>query len=1147
MKCDLPRLAALMAGVLFLLSAVGCGGNDSIESDSTVGTESASTSDPTTGTDSNTDTESDSASDSESESENSTSGMVLDAHTLVADESGVTLDFSVAVVDAPAEARSIMLLLSDSNGEISRETLQTFQDKMSVTLACPADRVEGELTLSVIAVVDGETTDELTLKLKNKLPQLTPDGVRCVVHAMTLEEKANLVTGNPNLSKKGASGGTYPIERLGVPATLFMDGTAGIRYSQSVWYPSVINVSSSWDPALATRVGEALGKDALAHGFDIVLAPGINIQKNVLCGRNFEYASEDPVLAGLMIAPYVNGIESTGAGTALKHYAVNNQESARGSVSANLTERALREIYLKGFGIVVADAQPMTIMSSYNRVNGIYSAVNGDLINGILRQEFGFAGMVMSDWGAGGEIQDKIIAGNDINMPGWEDDVQNVTAAIQTGVLSDTALNAACYHILTMVVNSATAQGVSMNTSVNFRDHVTVSADAATDGMVLLRNQENTLPLNEQTTLAVFGNASVRTFFGGFGAASVTPQSSVSIVKGLEAHKYLRVVNASNSPFVGCAEHDAFDDSKDVEVTEAYAIDMADMADVAVIVIGRNSIEGTDSPAGKGGFRLNDTEAAMIERVSNAFHNAGKRVIVLLNTGSPIEVASWRDSVDAILWIGYPGQAAGTAVARVLTGEVNPSAKTTITWPLSYSDAPDSRYFPGSAENVTYYDDIYVGYRYYDTFGVSVAYPFGYGLSYTTFAYSDYTLTENPDGTRTASVTVKNTGDVAGREVVQVYVSKPETLQEQATRELCGFAKTTLLDPGESETVTILVRPEAVSTYDTKESRWVLDAGTYTYAVGSSVETLHGEKQVTVGSTQTLLEVENRCTPQKEFDYIQKETYRVPDENGVNLLLEKPITSNFDEEKYVASHAVDGDYVTRWSGLGLDASQTHHILDIDLGQMTAIGVFRIYWESISAPFSVLYSTDGQNYTTLGTYLDDGTRRTELNFYGAEARFIRILIQRSGQYVSIYEMEAFAATEADIEAGKNAPEDEQKENLALGKPVTVSGVEGNHAAEYAVDGDITTRWSSLPSGEGWLLLDLGTVTDIGAIELLLESAWVPFCVEYSVDGETYATLYEADKDELRVQCVDLAIKARYIRVRRDGSNWFSIYDLFVYGI
>ncbi len=1069
------------------------------------------------------------------------------AKTLTAVDGGVTLVFEADTV-GPAESRSIVLVLSDMTGEISRTTPAFAIGEQSITLSCPADRISGELTLTVTATVDGTVTDELILQMKNKLPQLTPDGVRCVVAAMTDEEKAHLVVGTYEVNDRNISGGTYAIERLGVPATLCMDGTAGVRYNQSVWYPAVINVSSSWDTDLAYRVGVALGQDTLAHGFDIVLAPGINIQKNVLGGRNFEYASEDPILSGLMIAPYVNGIESTGAGTSLKHFAANNQETARGGISSNVTERALREIYLKGFGIVVKDAQPMTIMSSYNKINGTQTAADRDLLTGILREEFGFDGYVMSDWGAGGSMVEKVNAGNDINMPGTDGDAPAVLAGLQSGAISEDALNACCYHILDMVAESATYKGLEMNTQVNFRDNGTVATDAAADSLVLLQNKNAALPLSDGSKVAVFGNSAVKTFFGGYGSAGVSPKQSVSVLDGLSRANGLTVVNQNGNPFLGCAEHDADDASKDVEVTEAYAAEMAASADVAIIVIGRNSVEGKDRRNLKGDFLLNDTESSMIDRLSTAFRAKGKKVVVLLNTGSPIEVVSWQEKVDAILWIGYPGQGAGTAVARVLTGEVNPSGKTTISWPKTYNATPAALSFPGSATEVVYYEDIYVGYRYYETFDVDVAYPFGYGLSYTTFAYSDFRMTTAADGTPTATVTVKNTGQVAGREVVQLYVTKPETLQEQAAIELCGFAKTALLAPGESETVTITVRKEALMTYDTEASRWVLDSGLYTYRIGASSAGPHSKTDLVRDQLTVVQDVENRCQPHKKFDYIQKATYEVPDlsDDRVNLLLGKPITSNYDESgELTANFAVDGDYVSRWSGLGLE-DEPYHLLDIDLGAEYAIGEFNIIWESIHAPHSILYSTDGEQYTEYDTYLDDGSMRTLTNLYGAKARYIRVRILRSGQFTSIFEIEAYEATEADIEAGKNPDVEIPKTNLALQKPVTVSGTEGAYVAANAVDGNVSTRWGSDPNGEGWIVVDLEAVVAISRIHVMLESAWVPYFVEYSVDGENYTKLCDLPADALMVDEKDLAIEARYVRIRRDGSNWFSIYEIEVFG-
>ncbi len=1116
--------AAVLATLLVALSLVGCRSTNPTEQP---GTEPATSPATTPDTNAGTDTPPD---------EPDLSSVALTATALAVGDDGLTLTLHA---DTPAlgdDEISLAVILGDADGEIARATPALVSGEIGATLACPADRLGGELTLTVSIPAD-ESAPTLTLKLKNKLPQLTADGIELVIAAMTLEEKAHLVTGNRDLGKAGASGGTYPIPRLGVPMTLCMDGPAGIRYDQSVWYPSVANVTSSWDTALATRVGESLGEDALAHGFDIVLAPGANIQKNVVGGRNFEYASEDPILTGLMIAPYVNGIESTGAGTALKHYAANNQETARSSVSANVTERALREIYLKGFGIVVKDAQPMTVMSSYNRINGTYSAVNSDLLTGILREEFGFEGMVMSDWGAQGAIADKVNAGNDINMPGTDDDPDAIMEAYRSGYVTDASLNAACRNILTMVAASATAQGVKMNTRVDYRGHGEIATDAATKGMVLLQNDSAALPLAGGTKVAVFGAGAADTVFGGSGSGGVTPMQSTNILTGLTAADGLTVVNAAAHPL------------EDAMVTATYAAEMAAAADVAVVVISRGSAEGADNSIGQGAFLLSDAEAAMIERLSNAFHEKGGHVVVLLNTGSPIEVVSWRESVDAILWVGYPGQGAGTAVARVLTGAVNPSGKTTITWPATYASTPYATTFPGSAMDVTYYEDIYVGYRYYTTFDVEVAYPFGYGLSYTTFTYSDYAVEKNSDGTVTATVTVKNTGKVAGREVVELYVSKPETLQEQAALELCGFAKTATLAPGESETVTITVREEALTTYDTAGSRWVIPDGSYTYSIAASVADIRGEKtvNVTANEARTVQDVENRCVPRTELDYIQKATYGVPDgeDTRVSLAKGKPVTSNYDEAGYPAAQAVDGDPITRWSGLGLSTG-TYHTLTIDLEEVCAIGEFRILWESIYAPFVISTSTDGKTYTTFGEYLHDGTMRTEINLFGTEARYVRIEVARSGNYISIYEVEMFEATEADIEAGKDRPVEVLKPNIAVGKPVTVSSVEGDYVAANAVDGDFATRWSAPSTGEGWILLDLEEATPITGLHIIFESSWEAYTVEYSADGEIYTSIYEGMPNETVVKLTDLSIgSARYIRVRRNAPNWFSIYEIMVY--
>ena len=1061
---------------------------------------------------------------------------------LSAADGKVTLNLYVDIKEEGLTG-NVTLALLDKDTDITRVTLKA-AGEVTVELDCPADKLMGDLILAGAVTSPGEDIlDEMTLKLKNGLPQLTPDGVRCVIAAMTAEEKAHLVTGIQTPVKQGASGGTYPIDRLGVPSITVNDGPAGVRYNTSVWYPSVHNLTASWDPALISTVGQSIGEDSLALGIDIVLGPGMNIQKNVLCGRNFEYCSEDPLLTALMSAAYVNGMQSSGAGACIKHYAANNQESARGSTSANVTERALREIYLKAFGMVVADSDPMTVMSSYNRLNGTYTSVSYDLLTGILRDEFGFDGFVMSDWGSNGTIADKVMAGNDVNMPGYETDPADVLAAYEAGRISEAALNACCYNVLTVVTESPTFKGMIMNTRVNAKEHNQVAANAAADTIILLQNTDSALPLAANTSVAVFGNGAYKTVFGGAGSGGVTANTTVSIMDGVRKASGLSLYNGQNNPFKDCDYHDAMDPSKDVEVTEAYAREMAEGADVALIVISRGSSEGEDRAVIKGDFLLNDTEAAMISRVSETFHAKGKKVIVALNMGSPMEVVSWQDQVDAILYVGYAGQGTGTALASVLTGEVNPSAKTAMTWPLSYDSTPAADYFPGSAVDVTYYEDIYVGYRYYTTFGVDVAYPFGFGLSYTTFAYSNFAIKQNANGTLTATVTVTNTGSVAGREVVQLYVTKPETLQEQAKLELCTFGKTALLEPGASETLTMTVRVEALETYDTENSRWVLDQGTYTLSLGSSSAHLTETATFTLSELTVLQDVENRCTPDCEFDYIRKDTYEVPDpaDRKENLALGKPTSSNYDENDSLTSdRAVDGSTTTRWSGLGL--STGNHSWQVDLGQVYAIGEVKIAWESMSAPYTLLLSEDGNTFTPYKTYANDGTMVTDVNLHGAKARFLRVEIPRSG-YVSIFEFRAFEATPEDIAAGE---EEAARVNLAVGKPVTSTAHESPYVKENAVDGDITTRWGSLPTGEAWLEVNLESVQAISGIEVHLEAAWVPYRIEYSTDGVHYETLRACNKDELLVMAENLDIEARYIRLWREGENWFSVYEVFVYG-
>ncbi|MBQ7378618.1 MAG: glycoside hydrolase family 3 C-terminal domain-containing protein [Clostridia bacterium] len=1037
---------------------------------------------------------------------------------------------------------NISCTLSKDGSVLAEQTAAAKQGAMEIALACPQEQLQDALTITVNATDANDlAATSLSLPIKGGLVQLSADTIDCVVAAMTLEEKAHMVTGTGDALLLGASGSTYPIERLGIPSVTVNDGPAGLRYETTIWYPSVINVSSSWDADLASQIGTAMGKDCLVKEIDVILAPGMNIQKNVLGGRNFEYCSEDPILTAYIATAYTLGIQSTGVGVSLKHFAANNQEIARSSVSANVTERALREIYLKAFGMTVRDADPYTIMSCYNLVNGTRVAVSYDLLTTYLRGECGFDGMVMSDWGSGGTVVEKVNAGNDINMPGNADDPALIIAAAEDGTLNLAMLDKACANVLGLVVKSPVFTDPEHGRSIDYIDHGNLAAEVAAQTMVLLQN-DGTLPLAGEQTLAIFGNGAYATVYGGAGSGSVTAKKPVSIAEGLNKSDAFSVYDFKSNPFKNAPEHSALDPALDIEVTEAYAAECAEAADTAVIVISRGSTEGADRHEGAGDFLLNKTEAEMIERVSTAFHAKGKRVVVLLNTGSPIETLSWQESVDAILWTGYAGERIGTAVAEVLCGNVNPAAKTTITWPATYFSTPASQYFPGTNTDTCYYEDVYVGYRYYSTFDVDVAYPFGYGLSYTTFDYSDFDVQKQADGTLIATCTVTNTGKAAGREIVQLYVSKPETLMEQSALELAGFAKTATLQPGESENVSIVVTTDALESYDTAGSRYVIDGGEYVFSLAASAADIKETKNVVLDPA-VLRDVTNIAAPDCEFDYIQKHSYTVPQPKPQkeNLALGKTAFDNGHEsDSLIADYAVDGIAATRWSGLG--CSESVHVLGVDLGKVYEIGEISILWESLFAPFTVSVSEDGNTYTQMGVYTQDAmTGACSLNLYGQRARYIKLSIPK-GNFVSIYELCVHEATEQDK---AERPEAVVKPNLAMNKPITATAHEGAYLAKYAADGNMETRWGSLPSGQAWLQVDLEKVAHIDTLTLILESAWVPYRIEVSTDGENYTTIYNGQKDELFLTLTDLDIDAHYVRLWRDGENWFSIIELEIY--
>jgi beta-glucosidase len=755
------------------------------------------------------------------------------------------------------------------------------------------------LTLAALLLVPIASADA------QQRPQLGRSSTANVIDAMTVEEKVKLLVGmGLNLGAMlpdtgalgqalaafaealpapppealevpekvmGTSGRTHALPELGIPSLTLTDGPAGVRVapmrpgSNRTYYATAFPVAtltaSSWDTELLRTVGEAFGEELREYGVDILLAPGMNIHRNPLGGRNFEYYSEDPVLSGKLAAAFVNGLESEGVGATLKHFVANNQEFNRQQLNTIVSERALREIYLRGFEIAVREAQPWAIMSSYNLINGTWTPESRGLLTTILRGEWGFEGFVMTDWWGGNDPVAMMNAGNDVLMPGTADQLDAITAAVANGMLSEAQLDENVARLLGVIQESPTFKGYEYSDQPDLAAHAEVARRAAAEGMVLLRNEGRALPLRPSATIALFGNTSYELIVGGTGSGEVLEAYVVSLDAGLEDAGYVvepslgeayrtfiaeqRAQQPPAIPLLGPAQH-----IPEMGVDADRAAQAARAADVAVITLGRQSGEGSDR--NESDFTLSDTEQSLIESVCSAFHAAGKKVVVVMNVAGVIEMASWRDEADAILLAWQPGQEGGNAIADVLRGTVNPSGKLPMTFPMAYADVPSADNFPGRLlpdqeapaeasmisgmpSEVTYEEGIYVGYRYYNTFGVEPAYPFGYGLSYTEFTYSDLELSANTfDGELTVTATVRNSGDTPGREVVQLYLSAPDGSLEKPERELKAFAKTGLLEPGASETVSFTLTGRDLTSFDTDRADWVAEPGTYGVRIAAS-------------------------------------------------------------------------------------------------------------------------------------------------------------------------------------------------------------------------------------------------------------------------------------------------------------------------
>lgn len=764
----------------------------------------------------------------------------------------------------------------------------------------------------------------LTATTMSAQPKLRADNIDEVLKAMTLEEKAQLLVGGGNDSftgsgamlghqkrlVAGAAGVTVAIERLGIPATVLSDGPAGVHIDAkrendphsyaATGFPIGTCLASTWNTDLVRQVGEAIGNETLEYGCDVILGPGMNLHRSPLCGRNFEYYSEDPILTGLIGTAMTIGIQSQGVGVSAKHYAVNSQESDRTLVDERVSQRAARELYLRGFEIMVRRSNPWTLMSAYNKVNGEFAQGNKDLLTSILRDDWGFKGIVMTDWIGkrnGLLTTSEVAAGNDLMMPGYAEQAEDIVKGVKDGTLKIEDVDRNVRRMLEYIVKTPRFRGYKFSNRPDLKAHAQITRQSSTEGMVLLKN-DGVLPIRNLKTVALFGVNSYDFMSGGLGSGAVNVPYVVDMVEGLRNvgvkttplltdiyQSYVKYASlklkADKNPIMWF-----LDTGKpkldEIDISTRCVTHEVKEADAAIITIGRQAGEGLDRQI-EGEFNLTATEKDMIARVSDQFRPLGKPVIVIINSGSVMETASWRDRVDAILCAWQPGEEGGNSVADILTGKVNPSGKLTMTWPISATDHPSTKNFPQEMDNYTFREslgwgaqipghdytnhdeDIYVGYRYFDSFNKNVAYPFGYGLSYTTFEYSDAAVKVNGDVV-TVSITVKNTGKVAGKEIAQVYVAAPAGNIEKPSHELKGFAKTRELKPGESETLTIQMQKRDLASFDEANSQWITEAGQYVFQIGASSRDIRAT--VNAKLTEYTEKVSNVLAPKHKLNIL---------------------------------------------------------------------------------------------------------------------------------------------------------------------------------------------------------------------------------------------------------------------------------------
>ena len=728
-------------------------------------------------------------------------------------------------------------------------------------------------------------------------PKLRPDNIDEILKALTLEEKATLLVGggwgsmtagsmtaSSETLVSGAAGTTRPVPRLGIPVTVVADGPAGLRINPTrpgtdatfycTGFPVGTVLASTWNMPLVEQLTTAMGDEVKEYGVDVLLAPGQNLHRNPLCGRNFEYFSEDPLLAGKTSAAYIRGVQSNGVGVSAKHFAANSQEVNRQQNDSRINVRALRELYLKGFEIAVKESDPWTIMSSYNKLNGTFTQQSRDLLTTVLRDEWGFRGIVMTDWGNKEGTVAAVNAGNDLMEPGMDNEVERIIAGVKDGSISQEQLDANVRRMLEYIVRTPRFQGYKYSNKPDLAAHAKLVHEATAEGLVLLENN-GVLPLEGVKKVALYGTGSYDFIAGGTGSGNVNKAYVRNVADGFKANGlevdadiqtwYEQYITFTKTQLRNNAEGNGLGILlgdpvvPEMEISRSFIEKKLPVTDIAVLTISRNAGEGDDRKAADGDWTLTGQERQLMQELADVYHAAGKKLVVVLNIGGVIETASWKQIPDAILLAWTPGQEGGLAVADVLCGAANPSGKLPMTFPIGYYDIPSSFNFPhnyrggntidlaallgmGNARRrlvkdidyTDYAEGIWVGYRYFATAGKPVSYPFGYGLSYTTFSYSKPVVKVEKDGTVKATVTVTNTGKVAGKEIVELYVTAPDGGLVKPVFELKGFAKTKELKPGASETLTVTIDPYTLASFNETTSAWETAAGNYTVHFGAS-------------------------------------------------------------------------------------------------------------------------------------------------------------------------------------------------------------------------------------------------------------------------------------------------------------------------